>query len=121
MFIISMAMMVSKCIAMSQPVCVRAQSLSCVRLFVTPWSVACQAPSFMGFSRQEYWSGLPFPTPGDLPNPGIKSVSFASPVLAGRFFTTASPGKPYVTTYQMHTLKVCSLLSDKCASIKLSF
>ena len=49
--------------------------LSFVRLFVTPWTVACQALPSMGFSRQEYWSGLPFPSPGDLPNPGIKSWS----------------------------------------------
>ena len=46
--------------------------LSHVRLFVTPWTVAHQAPPSMGFSRQEYWSGLPFPSPGDLPNPGIE-------------------------------------------------
>ena len=46
--------------------------LSCVRLFVTPWTVASQAPPSMGFSRQEYWSGLPFPSPGDLSNPGIE-------------------------------------------------
>ena len=58
-----------------------------VRLFATPWTVARQAPLSMGFSRQEYWSGLPFPSPGDLPDPGIKPVSLASPVLAGRFFT----------------------------------
>ena len=45
--------------------------LSHVQLFVTPWTVACQAPLSMEFSKQEYWSGLPFPTPGDLPNPGI--------------------------------------------------
>ena len=49
--------------------------LSCVRLFATPWTVARQAPLSMGFSRQEYWSGLPFPPAGDLPNPGIKPVS----------------------------------------------
>ena len=48
------------------------KSLSRVRLFVTPWTVAYQAPPPMGFSRQEYWSGLPFPSPGDLPNPGIE-------------------------------------------------
>ena len=48
------------------------KSLSCVRLFATPLTVACQAPLSMGFSRQEYWSGLPFPPPRDLPNPGIK-------------------------------------------------
>ena len=49
--------------------------LSCVQLFVTPWTVAHQAPLSMGFSRQEYWSGLPFPSPGDLPDPGIKPTS----------------------------------------------
>ena len=53
----------------------------CVRLFVTLWTVACQAPLSMGFSRQEYWSGLPCPFPGDLPNPGIKPVSLTSPAL----------------------------------------
>ena len=67
------------------------QSLSCVRLFVTPWTVAHQAPLSMEFSRQEYWSGLPFPSPGDLLGPGIKPPSL---VLAGRFFTTEPPGKP---------------------------
>ena len=50
-------------------------SLSCVQLFVTSWTVAHQAPPSMGFSRQEYWSGLPFPSPGDLPHPGIKPRS----------------------------------------------
>ena len=49
--------------------------LSCVGLFVTLWTVAYQAPPSMGFSRQEYWSGLPFPSPGDLPDPGIKPRS----------------------------------------------
>ena len=56
------------------------QSLSHVRLFSTPWTVACQVPLSMGFSRQEYWGGLPFPSPGDHPNPGIEPVS---PALAG--------------------------------------
>ena len=65
-----------------------------VWLSVTPWSVAHQAPLSMEFSRREYWSGLPFHTPGDLPDPGIESKSLASPALAGRFFTTAPPGKP---------------------------
>ena len=51
------------------------KSLSRVRLFVTPWTIAYQAPPSMGFSRQEYWSGLPFPSPGDLPNPGIEPRS----------------------------------------------
>ena len=67
-----------------------AQLLSRVRLFTTPWTVALQAPLSVKFSRQEYWSGLPFLTPGDLPNPGMKP---ASPALAGRFFTTTPPGK----------------------------
>jgi len=56
-------------------VCV--QFLSCVLLFVTPWTVACQAPLSMGFSRQGYWSELPLPPPGDLPNPRIDSISSA--------------------------------------------
>ena len=60
----------------------------------TPWTVACQAPLSMGFSSQQSWSGLPFPTPGGLPAPGMEPVSLASPALAGRFFTPVSPGKP---------------------------
>ena len=67
--------------------CTCTQALSHVQLFVTPWTVACQAPLSVGFSRQEYWSGLLFPLPEDLPNPGIE---LASPALAGRFFTTSS-------------------------------
>ena len=66
--------------------CQITQSLNHVQLFVTPQTTACQPPLSMGFSRQEYWSGLPFPPPWDLVNPGIKSTSFVSPVSAGRFF-----------------------------------
>ena len=73
---------------------VLAQSLGHVRLFLTPQTVACQAPLSTEFSRQEYWSGLPFPAPGDLPESGIKPASPVSPDLAGRFFTTESWGKP---------------------------
>ena len=62
--------------------------------FATPWTVARQAPLSMEFSGQEYWSGLPFPLPGDLPNPGIEPVS---PALADGFFTTEPPGKPFFT------------------------
>ena len=58
-----------------------------------PWTVAYRASLSTGFSRQEYWSGLPFPPPGDLPNPGIEATSTVSPVLAGEFFTTKSPRK----------------------------
>ena len=63
---------------------------SCVQLFVTVGSVAHQAPLSMGFSKQEYWSGLPHPAPGDLPNTGIKPASLMPPALAGRFFTTSA-------------------------------
>ena len=59
---------------------------SCVQLFATLWTVACQVPLSMGFSRQEYWSGLPFPPPGDLPDPGINP---SSTVLVGKFFTNS--------------------------------
>ena len=59
--------------------------------FATPWTVALQAPLSMGFPRQEHWSGLPFPSPGDLPDSRIKPVSLA---LAGGFFITEPPGKP---------------------------
>ena len=75
----------------------RAQLFSHVQLFVTLWTVAHQAPLSMDFPRPEYWSGWPFPPPGDLPNPGVEPtspVSPVSPVLAGRFFTTEPPGKP---------------------------
>ena len=68
---------------------------------VTPWTVAHQAPLSVAFSRQEYWSGLPFPSPGDLPDPGIEPVSLAYPALAGRFFTSESPGKPLVDGFQI--------------------
>ena len=61
-----------------------------VQLFATPWTIACQAPLSMGFSRQEYWSGLPFPSPGDFPNPGIKPASRMSPAVAGAFFTAST-------------------------------
>ena len=69
-------------------------SLSCVQLFATAWTVARQAPLSMGFPRQ-YWSGLPFPSPGDLSNPGTDPTSLLSPALAGTFFTTKPPGKPH--------------------------
>ena len=73
-----------------------AQSLSHIRLFAAPWTVACQISLSMGFPKQEYWSGLPFPVPGDLPDPGIKPMSLASPALAGRFFTTSATWEAFV-------------------------
>ena len=69
------------------------KSLSRVRLFATPWAVAYQVPPSMGFSRQEYWSGLPFPSPGDLPNPGIEP---RSPTLQADALTSVPPGKPHI-------------------------
>ena len=63
---------------------------SCVQLFSTLLTLACQAPLSLKFSRQEYWSGLPCPPPGDLPDPGIEPVSLTPPALAGRFFTTCA-------------------------------
>ena len=65
----------------------------CTTLFVTPWTVACQDPLSMGIFRQEHWSELIFPPPGDLPVPGIEP---ASPALAGGLFTTEPPGKPHI-------------------------
>ena len=66
--------------------------LSRVWLFATPWTVVHQAPLSMGFPRKEYWSGLPFPPPGHLPDPGIKPTSPVSPAVAGGIFTTEQPG-----------------------------
>ena len=68
-------------------------ALSCAWLFVIPWTVAHQAPESMGFPRQEYWSGLSFPSSRDLPNPGMVPVSPASPALVGTFFITEPLGK----------------------------
>ena len=62
---------------------------------MTPWTAARQAPLSMGFSRREYWSRLPFPSPGDLPNLGIKPASPVFPALAGRFFIPEPRGKPW--------------------------
>ena len=69
------------------------QLLSHGQLFATLWIVALQAPLSMGFLRQEYWGGMSFPSPGNLPNPGIKSVSLA---LAGGFFTAETPRNTYI-------------------------
>ena len=71
-----------------------------VQLFVTPWTVARLAPLSVGFSMQEYWSGLRCPPPGDLPNPGIEPTSLTSSALAGRFFTSSTTWEaPYVCCF----------------------
>ena len=80
-------------------VCICVCTLSRVQLFATPWTVACQAPLSMEFSRQECWRRLPFPTPGDLHNAGTEPTSLVSPALAGGIFTTAPPGKSYPNDY----------------------
>ena len=81
------------------------QRLSCVWLCATPWTVACQALLSMGFSRQEYWSGLLFPSPKNLPNPGIK---LASPALAGGSFTAEPQGK------EAQWIAICIHMSPPC-------
>ena len=86
-------------------------SLSHVYLFVTPWTVAHQAPLSVGFHRQEYWSGLPFPSPGDLPDPGIEPSSPA-------FFTTEIPGKlseiKELLSQRLNILKLAIDVSSDC-------
>ena len=79
--------------------CVRAQL--CLTLY-DAMTVAHQAPLFIECSRQEYWSGLPFPTPRDLPDPGIELASLAFPALVGWFFTAAPPGKPLIGLTKSH-------------------
>ena len=81
--------------------CMCAQSLSRVWLFVTAKTVAHQAPLPMGCSRQEYWSGLPFPPPGAFPDLGIEPMSPVSFALAGGFFTIVPPGKPVIHVTQV--------------------
>ena len=87
-------------LSVRQPMCV-CQSLIHVQLFATPWTVAHQAPLSMGFSRQEYWSGLPFPSPGDLPNPGIKP---RSPTFQADSLPSEPPGKPELVLLE---LRIC--------------
>ena len=85
----------------------KVKSLSRDQLFVTPWTVAYQAPLSMGFSRQEYWSGLPFPSPGDFPDPGIES---GSPALQADALPSEPPGKLYVKDMK------CSVTAGFCFS-----
>ena len=79
-------------------VCVHACTQSCPTL-CDSWIVAQQAPPSMGFSKQEYYSELPFPTPGDLPDPGIEPTSLASSALAGGFFTTRAAWESYLRVF----------------------
>ena len=94
---------------------VKVKSLSRVRLFATPWTVAYKALPSMGFSRQEYWSGLPFPSPGDLPDPGIEP---GSPALQADALPSEPPGniviKPqiWLTQITLFLLEAWRTLSD---------
>ena len=96
-----------------------------VRLFVTPWTIALQVCLTIGFSRQEYWSGLLYPPPGDLPDSGTEPTFLTSPALAGRFFTASttwqdfrSPGKPW-EGIQHYLVKLTDTLPE--ASVPLKF
>ena len=95
----------SLCICTSSPL-VKVKSLSHVRLFAIPWTVAYQASQSMGFSRQECWSGLPFPSPGDLLDPGIKP---GSPALQAGALPSEPPGKPLLFNF--------SLVPSKCIHV----
>ena len=91
--------------------CVCVCALNCVQLFVTPWTVARQAPLSMGFPRQEYWGVLPFPFPGDLPNPAIEPKSLASPALARWFFTS------WATREAHEHVCMCALSLQLCLTL----
>ena len=83
---------------------------SCVQLFVTPWTVAHQAPVSMGFSRQEYQSGLPFPSPEDLPNPGIKPASLEAPALQTDSLPLSHQGSPWLMRHIIQTQSMTTAL-----------
>ena len=87
------------------------KSLSRVRLFATPWTVAYKVPPFMGFSRQECWSGMPFPSPGYLPDPGIE---LGSPALQADALPSEPPGKhhlgsPQIVNYRHNVQKITGI------------
>ena len=100
------------CVCVCVCVCVCIQFLSHVRLFVTPWTVAHQAPLSLAFSRQEYWNGLPCPPPGDLTDLGITFMPLLSPALAGRFFTTSATWESPVAAAAAKSLQSCPTLCD---------
>ena len=85
--------------------CICVESLQSCLTLCDHMVIACQAPLSMGFSRQEYWSGMPFPSPGDLPNLGIEHIFLTFPALADRFFTTSATKK----TYNFHNMTSVTL------------
>ena len=95
-----------------------------VQLLATLWTVAHQAPLSMGFTRQEYWSGLPCPPPGNLPDPGIEPTSFMSPALAGGLFTASATWEAHIKTKQVlivFPVPLYSLLSSPLAFCRLHY
>ena len=92
------------CVCVCVCVCVCGKSLSHVWLFTTSWIVAHQAPLSMGFPTQKHWSGLPFPPPGNLPNPGTRPMSLVSSTLADGFFNTALPGKSLLCLNSLYAI-----------------
>ena len=96
----------------------------CVQFFVTPWTVAPQAPLPMGFSRQEYWSGLPCPPPGDVPDPRIKPTFLLFPAFAGGFFTTTATWEAvrqhrfWISVFKEFTLNVAVIFLVKTEKVK---
>ena len=93
----------------------KVKSLSHIQLFVTPWTVAYQAPLSMGLSRQEYWSGLPFPSPGNLPNPGIEP---RSPALRADALLSEPPGKPKTSLNSLKLKTIVCVLS-MCVDLRV--
>ena len=89
-----------------------------VWLCVTLWTLVCQAPLFMKFSRQEYWSGLPCPPPGDLPDPWMKTMSLGSPALAGGFFTTSATWEVHIVL-KVYLFKNLVILHQDEITLKL--
>ena len=98
--------------------CTHAQSFSCVQLFMASWTMAHQAPLSLAFPRQEHWPGLPFPSPGDLPDPGIKPSSLAPSALAAEFSSTVPPGKPQASPIPG---PMSDLLKNRCTTSLLIF
>ena len=94
-------LMLTSALVPSVCVCVCTQLLIRVPLFATPWTLVCQAPLSMEFSRQEYWNGLPFPSPGDLTDPGTELESLLSPALAGGFFNTSTIWEIWYLVYHL--------------------
>jgi len=97
-----------------------AESLSHAQLFATPWTVTYQVPLSLGFSRQEYWSGLPCLQQGTLPNPGIKPTSLTSPAWAGSFFTTSATWEAIKCEYTWVKKKTLPLVDSEKKTTKFT-